>query len=224
MSRLGPYELGYNQSEEAGIYCGDARELAKAIPDESVDLIFTDPVYDRIEDYAWLAEMASRILKPDSWCLCYYGIGYLPQTVEAMSQLQYEWHHVSYMPTLNARGAYRTFSNYRGLLRYRKGSAKPYKHIRDLHKDTYDPRNDGHKWAKNLNIIADYIQTFSLPSGIIFDPFCGGGSMLESAKMLNRRYLAFEIDPDTAATARQRVHNTQPPLALPDQPEQLELV
>ena len=45
---IGPYELDR-------IITGDARELAKAIPDESVDLIFTDPVYDRIDDYRWLA-------------------------------------------------------------------------------------------------------------------------------------------------------------------------
>ena len=61
--KLGPYLLGPNDTSENGIYCGDARELAKAIPDESVDLIFTDPVYDRIDDYRWLAECASRVLK-----------------------------------------------------------------------------------------------------------------------------------------------------------------
>lgn len=33
------------------IVTGDARELAKRIPDESVDLIFTDPIYDCIDDY-----------------------------------------------------------------------------------------------------------------------------------------------------------------------------
>jgi len=30
--------------------------------------------------------------------------------------------------------------------------------------------------------------------------------------MLNRQYLAFEINPDTAERARERVRNTQPPL------------
>jgi DNA modification methylase len=35
---LGPYELNT-------IMTGDARELAKAIPDESVDLLVEDPPY-----------------------------------------------------------------------------------------------------------------------------------------------------------------------------------
>jgi len=40
--------------------------------------------------------------------------------------------------------------------------------------------------------------------------------------MLGRRYLAFEIDPDSAELARERVRNTQPPLFVP-QPEQATL-
>ena len=45
------------------IVTGDARVLAERIPDESIDLIFTDPVYDRIDDYRWLAETAARVLR-----------------------------------------------------------------------------------------------------------------------------------------------------------------
>ena len=37
--KLGPYDLN-------SIITGDARELSKAIPDASVDLIFTDPPYN----------------------------------------------------------------------------------------------------------------------------------------------------------------------------------
>lgn len=51
------------------IITGDARELAKQIPDESVDMVFTDPVYENIDDYRWLAETAARVLKPGGACL-----------------------------------------------------------------------------------------------------------------------------------------------------------
>jgi hypothetical protein len=40
--------------------------------------------------------------------------------------------------------------------------------------------------------------------------------------MLQRNYIAFEIDPDTAEMARERVLNTQPPLPL-NYADQLEL-
>jgi len=48
----------------------------------------------------------------------------------------------------------------------------------------------------------------------VLDPMVGGGTVPAVCKMLNRRYLAFEIDPDTAELARQRVAQTQPPLPL----------
>ena len=35
-------------------------------------------------------------------------------------------------------------------------------------------------------------------------------------KQLNRNYIAFEIDPDTAEIARERVLNTQMPLFIPE--------
>lgn len=82
MGKLGDFEL--NQ-----IYTGDARELAKAIPDESVDLIFTDPVYDRIDDYQWLAETAARLLKPNSACLVWIANPRILQVGEAMKALNF---------------------------------------------------------------------------------------------------------------------------------------
>jgi predicted methyltransferase len=39
VSRLGPYELD-------SIVTGDARELARVLPDESVDMVLTDPALD----------------------------------------------------------------------------------------------------------------------------------------------------------------------------------
>src|SRR5690242_14573517 len=75
------------------IMTGDARLLAERLPDESVDLIFTDTVYDRIDDYRWLAETAARVLKPDSACLAFCGIGWLPETLDALRAggLHYRW-------------------------------------------------------------------------------------------------------------------------------------
>jgi len=207
--KIGPYDLNT-------IVTGDARELAEAIPDESVDLVFTDPVYDRIDDYRWLAETAARVLRPDRFCLIYYGVGYLPETAAAMSEfLTYEWAHVSYMPTINRRGAYKTFSNYSGFLRYMKGRAIPQKHIRDLYVSTYRSSNSGHKWTKHAGLIGHHIMALAPPMGaVIFDPFTGSGTVPAVCKMLQRDYIAFEIDPDTAAMARQRVAETQPPLPI----------
>jgi site-specific DNA-methyltransferase (adenine-specific) len=75
--KLGPYELGYNDTEECGIYRGDAVRLMQQIPGQSIDIVFTSPPYnvgikyeqwnDRLTssgfnsfNYAWL-DQAYRI-------------------------------------------------------------------------------------------------------------------------------------------------------------------
>jgi DNA modification methylase len=54
----------------------------------------------------------------------------------------------------------------------------------------------------------------------VFDPFTGGGTVPAVCKMLNRQYLAFEINSKTAELARERVRITQPPLPI-EYPEQV---
>ena len=95
MTSLGPYLLGPNDTPENGIYTGDARELAKAIPDESVDLIFTDPPYssEYLPLYRWAAKTANRILKPGGWFFIYGGGEHTPTILKGIEEsgLLYFW-------------------------------------------------------------------------------------------------------------------------------------
>jgi hypothetical protein len=227
--KLGPYILGPNDTPENGIYTGDARELAQAIPDESVDLIFTDPVYDRIDDYRWLAETAARVLRQDRACLAWYGPRQLRSVLLAMTALEF-FHLVScYMPSCFAlRSPIKNmWMTWRGLLIFGKGDLETNGYSRDYCDFIVDKKRpnlwqpENHHWTKNPDVIAYYTQAF-LDDGFVFDPFTGGGTVPAVCKMLGRRYLAFEIDPDTAEMARQRVRQTQPPLFVP-QPQQKEM-
>jgi hypothetical protein len=73
-----------------------------------------------------------------------------------------------------------------------------------------------HVWAKDMNALERWTNAFTIKDETVFDPFTGGGTVPAVCKQLNRRYLAFEIDPDTAQMARDRVRNTQPPLFVPE--------
>lgn len=221
MGKLGPYELNT-------IVTGDAMRLAAAIPDNSVDLIFTDPVYSNIEDYEWLAETAARVLKPDRALLCFCGIGWLDLTIEAMKRggLYYRWTLGTFQPNgPSRRGLYRSFSKWYACLFFDVSNAfKSPNHWPDM-VASYSSSNfiDGHKWRKNPASFISWLKGFTIEDQIIFDPFTGGGTVPAVCKMLRRQYLAFEIDPVTADFARQRVANTQPPLPI-QWPEQLSLM
>lgn len=214
--RLGPYELNT-------IVTGDARELAKAIPDESVDLIFTDPVYDRIEDYEWLAETAARVLKDRGSLLAFCGHSYEIQAGAAMLPFGLKpgvtLHHYI------AGSISRLFShslqcNLIPCLWFSKELPRnKWMFIQQL---SAPKSGRKHRWGKAELMVKNRMALFTEEYDIVFDPFTGGGTIPAVCKQLNRQYLAFEIDPETAALARQRVADTQPPLPIV-YPEQLEI-
>lgn len=216
-ARLGPYELNT-------IITGDARELAQAIPDCSVDLIFTDPVYDRIDDYRWLAETAARVLKPGGNLIAQSGQYYINRIYPVMDEsLDYIWTIAERYNLSGAIYQYRILNRWKPYLWYSKGAR--------LGEWVFDWLDNGimtksfHKWGDNHILFVNLINKLTDFSATIFDPFTGGGTVPAVCKMLGRNYLAFEIDPLTATRARERVAMTQPPLFVV-QPEQaaMELV
>ena len=69
-----------------------------------------------------------------------------------------------------------------------------------------------HRWGQNFLPAKIWIRYLCPEGGVILDPFAGGGTSCAAAKQVRRAYLAFEIDPEVAERARERVRNTQPPL------------
>ncbi len=198
------------------IVTGDARELAKRIPDESVDLVFTDPVYDRIDDYRWLAETAARVLKPGGSLLTFCAIGLLPQTHAALLvSMSYRWRFII-RPVHAKEFCGRLLITSQELLWYERDRAKLYQSIFDVQLSTNKGMYgvNGSNWGKGVPALAPFVNALSPLGGVVLDIFCGSGSIPAEAKRYSRNYIAFEIDPDTADLARQRVRDTQPPLPL----------
>lgn len=222
--RLGPYLLGPNDRPENGIYTGDARELAKLIPDESVDLIFTDPSYIReyMYLYSWLGEEAPRVLTPRGFLLAYVGVYWKPEVLLALSgRLEYFWDFI----LLNSGNSpmhwhRKIISRYKSILAYNKGNSKPRCNVLSLWRGGGKDKRY-HTWGQDESSCRYYMDCFCKRGDVVVDFFCGGGTIPAVCKVLGRRYLAFEIDPDMAEIARERVRMTQMPLFRlePDQGE-----
>jgi hypothetical protein len=194
------------------IITGDARALAPSIPDASVDLVFTDPVYDRIEDYRWLAETASRVLRPGGALLAFCGIGFQEATQAALRAggRPVTWvlpivYSAGNTPRFHPKG----FAKWTMLL---WAGGEPVAHFCDAQISGFEVAVNGHMWTKNMRPIAAYLRAFTTPDALVYDPFAGGGTVPAVCKMLGRDFLASEIDSETAARARERLANTQPPL------------
>lgn len=216
--KLGPYEL--NQ-----IYTGDARVLAENIPDNSIDLIFTDPPYPKeyLYLYKWLAGEAARILKPGGSCLAYTALISMDQIMTWFSaSLNYYWVNCYYNLSVTQVANYwpkKLRIRWKPIIWYVKGERIASAFVETgLSGAISDKRF--HRWGQTAYPALYWIEQLTDTNAIIWEPFTGGGTVPAVCKMLGRNYLAFEIDPDTAELARERVRNTQPPLFVP-KPEQL---
>lgn len=219
--RLGPYLLGPNNTPENGIYTGDARILAKLIPDESIDLIFTDPVYQNIDDYRWLAETAARVL---------INGGMLLAQTDQRNRLSAELAVLKslkplplvaevYPFAMSYTGFHNIMSGWKPYIWAYKGDKRKGRFAIDRHHGGGRDKSV-HRWGDSPGFFSHYLSVLTELDAIVFDPFTGGGTVPAVCKMLERRYLAFEIDPDVAQTARERVRQTQMPLFVLE-PEQM---
>lgn len=82
--------------EGCKLLCGDFMKMSKVIPDNSIDLVLTDPPYDNvrksIEIYRNLGNLSYRVLKEGGSLVCYVGRQALPQFINAVLESGLKWH------------------------------------------------------------------------------------------------------------------------------------
>jgi site-specific DNA-methyltransferase (adenine-specific) len=210
------------------ITTGDARELSSSIPDNSIDLIFTDPPYIKkhIHLYGWLAEEGARVLKPGGFLLCYVGTYWKYEVLQDLGRhLDFFWDFIALnrgsRPVMWQR---HILAGYKSILAFTKGKPDcPYGNgnILDVWVGSGEDKRY-HTWGQDESTARYYIACFSQPGAMVLDPFVGGGTTAVLAKQLNRNFIAFEIDPDTANIASKRLEMTQPML-MPETAYQLPL-
>ena len=203
------------------IITGDARILSSSIPDESIDLIFTDPPYIKecIELYAWLSEEAARVLKPGGFCLAYVGTYWKYKVAQDLGKhLTFFWDFISInqgnRPVMWQR---HVLAGYKSILVFTKGNpVMPRGNILDVWVGGGQDKRY-HTWGQDESTARYYIQWLARdPQSVIWDPFVGGGTTAAVCKQIGRNYIAFEIDPLTAEIARKRLDMVQPLLFASD--------
>jgi ParB-like chromosome segregation protein Spo0J len=187
---------------------GDFRELGKSIPDNSVDLIFTDPPYVKDSIPLWfdLSVFASRVLRPGGWCLAYSGHFFLPDCLAALSEhLEYGW-----MFAIQHSGGDARFRNLKLQVKWKPvmGFYKPpLSAWWDWFPDcvTGGREKDSHPWQQAQAEAEHFIEALAPKGGTVCDPFCGSGTSCAAAKATKRKWIGFEIDETHVETARARL-------------------
>ena len=213
------------------IVAGDARALAERIPDESVDLVLTDPPFGIGHKYAngfqegrdgepdlirWIIKTSNRILKP----------GGLAFVFQAQPKLRLTW--PLFPDDSRIFVAAKNFVQMRGAIPYaydpvifwrKEGEPLRAGQGRDYHVgNTANTNNRGdaeagwHSCPRPLDTIRYMVENFCPSEGIVVDFFMGSGTTAVAAKQTGRRYIGFELMPETAEQARERVRLTRSPL------------
>ena len=149
---------------------GNFVEVLETIPDNSLDLILTDPPYPHefIECWSDLSLFAGRKLKENGFCIAYSGQTNLIEVMNRMSEnLEYYWTfaliHSGNKQLINHRNI---FCGWKPLLVFQNGKKKQDTTCEDIILGT-GLEKDYHKWQQAEAELIPIIEHFTKPGNII---------------------------------------------------------
>jgi hypothetical protein len=188
---------------------GDFRTVLPSIPDGCVDLIFTDPPYDKetIPLYGDMAREAARILRPGGSLICYLGQYATADVCRLVGEhLKFFWPLCCYH---EGPGQVMAFwgirAKWKPMLWFVNGGNRfdTSSVLEDLVVSTKE--KGSHPWQQSVVEASYYIKKLTPVGGLVVDPFCGGGTTAVAAKSCGRKWITCELDPEYAAIATQRI-------------------
>jgi adenine-specific DNA-methyltransferase len=204
------------------ILLGDCVRVMGQMPEESVDCIVTDPPYicrfqsrdgrtvanDDRDD--WLVPAFTqmyRVLKPDRFCVSFYGWHRVDAFFAAWKAAGFTpVGHLVFVKRYASKERYVAYSHESAYLLAKGNPKTPHVMLRDVLEWRYTG-NERHPTEKPLMTMKLLVEAFSQPGDIVLDPFVGSGTTAVAAKHLGRRYIGIDIEPVYAQQAQERVRH-----------------
>ncbi len=176
---------------------GDFRELIRDIPDNSIDLVFTDPPYGKeyLDLWETLAQESARVLKPGKFLITYVGKSHLPEVINSLNKhLSYYW--ICSMEFKNGQVSVfdkNIWTKFRPILIYSNPPVIRPEWFCDVIISP-EVHKEMHEWGQNVEPIKYLLKAFTNAGDTVLDPMVGGGSTVEACVELKRNVLGFDID------------------------------
>jgi hypothetical protein len=195
----------------SSIHTGDYTILYDILKKKPVDMLFTAPPWEKesVHLYGGLAKLAAATLTPGGWCLAYCGQDSLAEVIKLMSEhLEYYWTFaVRYGHRKPRRQHVNIGSQWNPILVFRKLPFIKHRIVVDIVDGEQDGK-DFHEWGEGIKEAKYYIEQLTDSNSLVVDPFAGGGTIPTACKLLGRRCIATEKDPEFAAAIRKRLADT----------------
>lgn len=198
----------------------DATSILRTFDADSIDLIVTDPPYlGRYRDrsgrtlanddnapavMSTYAEMY-RVLKPDSYCVSFYGWTAIDKFAEAWSTAGFRTvGHIVWPKTYASKTRHTEYRHESAYVLTKGNPALPKQPISDVQCWSYSG-NKAHPTEKTVEVIAPLIRSFSSPGDLVLDPFLGSGTTAVAAALNGRRAIGIELEERYCDLARKRL-------------------
>lgn len=196
---------------------GDAFELIdQSVPDLSIDLIFSDPVYSNLSQYELIADIGLKKLKDNRPILVFGSMKLVKQYITIFEDRGYNFIYQLSLVNIAKPTKLRLYNMQTWttpLLWFDCGQFIPYAHFIDTIITTGSQGNlmgKQHAWGKNHDAILKWLSSFTKYDDLVLDPFSGYGSILQCCKRLNRQYIGFEINEETYQIAKNQLAMVMP--------------
>ena len=190
---------------------GDCIEAMKGLPDNSVDLVLTDPPYGvdlGYDVYKDTKENWYRLIDPALPEMRRVGNMVILPCCQ-IKRLQ--WFYIGHKPDWlicwykgsTGCASYIGFNDWEPHLVYGKNNNTMHDYFAVTNNEKMG--NYGHPCPKPIGWALWLIHRSTKIGDLILDPFCGSGTTCVAAKMLGRRYIGIDISEKYCEIARKRI-------------------
>lgn len=210
--------------QENKIIQGDCIQIMKKFPDNSFDLIITDPPYGDNVAYGWNNKTIKnnenplincsalvecyRVLKRDSSLYLFTNWKHYPFLTEfILRYTEFKIRHVVVWKKHNFGLGWAFRHQYELIMVLEKG--KPHYNLTNFSDvqtcSCIIHNKDNHPHQKPVDLIEKMILHSSKEGDIVLDPFCGSGSTCVACKQTKRKWIGIELDKKYAKMANERL-------------------
>jgi hypothetical protein len=181
------------------------------IPDNSVDVIITDPPYPKafLPLYSELAVFAKRVLKPNGSLVALSGNLYIEECLRRFSEhLEYRW--IVCFGSLNRPGSVQINTAiiqkqmWKPVLVYSKPPLKRLSITYDF-VESPAPEKSLYEWQQSVPPFEELVRLFSKEGDTVCDPMMGVGTTGIAAVRNKRRFIGIEMDKERFKISKARI-------------------